>query len=211
MAEEFVKERILNAGRESFFALGFSKVTMDELATQLGISKKTMYKYFPSKDDLADAVMNWHLREMAVKIKEIVNADVDYLDKLHNLWMYMAEIYSRVSKQCQDDIRKNRPELWKRIEEFRRESILSNFSKLVDEGVRRGILRSDINKDILVLMYLNATQGIINPDILMKHSFSATEAYKTILSIIFDGILHDSARSQYRTKVASDQPTVRVK
>ena len=54
--EEETKERIVQRARDEFFAHGFSKVTMDELCDELGISKKTMYEHFNSKDELLDAV-----------------------------------------------------------------------------------------------------------------------------------------------------------
>ena len=113
---------------------------------------------------------------------------------------------SQISKQFQDDLQRFRPDLWKRINDFRREQIIANISKFFDEGIRLGFLRGDINRDILVLVYLSAVQGVINPDVLLHHPFTGEEAFKTIISVIFDGILTDKARKQYGIKFEGRLP-----
>src|SRR5712692_6638673 len=192
--QDNIKERIIEKGREKFFSMGFSKVTMDEIALDLGISKKTFYKHFASKDELLEAVMERRMISVSSKFKEIYDAPIDFMEKLHNLWIFVGNTMSQVSKQFQDDLRRFRPDLWKRIDDFRREQIIANISKFFDEGIRLGVLRDDINRDILVLVYLSAVQGIINPDVLVRHPFTGEEAFKTIIRVIFDGILTDRAR-----------------
>ncbi len=205
MTDENIKERIISSAQERFFALGFSKVTMDELVSQLGISKKTMYKFFASKDELVQAITEWQMIHVASKVKEIVNSPTDFIEKMHNLWTFMGEMYSRMSKQYHDDMRRFRPDLWKRIEEFRHENLIENATKLIDEGIKLGVFRADVNKEILVLMYVSAVHGIINPDVLISHPFSAEEAFKTILRVIFDGILTDQARQYYRSRFTNEK------
>ncbi len=198
--QDNIKERIIEKGREKFLSMGFSKVTMDEIALDLGISKKTFYKHFASKDELLEAVMERRMISVSSKFKEIYDAPIDFMEKLHNLWIFVGNTMSQVSKQFQDDLRRFRPDLWKRIDDFRREQIIANISKFFDEGIRLGVLRDDINRDILVLVYLSAVQGVINPDVLVRHPFTGEEAFKTIIRVIFDGILTDRAREQHPGK-----------
>ena len=181
--------------------MGFSKVTMDELVDQLGISKKTMYQYFRSKDELIEAVIEWQFIHVGARLKEIMNSSMDFVDKLYSLWTMIGEVLSRFSKQFQDDLRRFRHDLWRRIEKIRRENILTNFTKLVDEGMNLGLIRTDVNKEVLLHIYLSTVQGVINPEVLVQHSFSAEEAFKTILRVLLDGILTDSARQKFRKRI----------
>jgi AcrR family transcriptional regulator len=208
MNENNLRQRIIEAGRERFFASGFSKVTMDELVADLGISKKTMYKHFPSKDELVDAITDWQMIHVASRVKEIVNSPIGFIERIHNLWSFIGEMQSRISRQYRDDMRRFRPDLWKRIEDFRREHLIENATKLVDEGRRLGIFRQDVNKEILVLMYVSAIQAVLNPEVLVQHSFSAKEAFEAILRVMFDGTLTDDGRLAYRSKFCPhDNPT----
>jgi AcrR family transcriptional regulator len=208
MNEDNLRQRIIEAGRDRFFAMGFSKVTMDELVGELGISKKTMYKYFPSKDELVDAITDWQMIHVASRVKEIMDSPVGFVERIHHLWLFIGEMFSRVSQQYRDDIRRFRPDLWKRIEDFRREHLIENAAKFVDEGRSLGIFRQDVNKDILVLTYVSAVQAVLNPEVLAQHSFSAQEAFEAILHVMFDGILTDEGRLEYRRRFCPhDNPT----
>lgn len=198
---EISKQRVIEHARERFFAAGFSKVTMDELSQDLGISKKTMYQYFASKDDLLNAVIDWQVKEIGSNVKNISDSPDDFITKLYLMWTAVGRMACRVSKQMLDDVRRHRPDLWKRIEEMRKQIIQDSMGRMVDEGVRRDLVRSDVNKEVMILMYISSVQGVVNPDILTNNSFSTEEALKTILRVFLDGILTESARKQFHKKI----------
>lgn len=204
--EDNLKDRIIEKSREKFFSSGFSKVTMDEIALELGISKKTLYKYFPSKDRLLEEIIQRQIFWVSGQIHQIVTAEIDFIEKLHRLWTFMGQMLSQIGKPFQDDIRRLKPELWKRVDQFRREKIFANFTRLFAEGAQLGALRSNVNTEILVRMYANSIQGIINPDVLSHSSFSGEEAFRNILSILFEGILSDTARKHYQEKIGLENP-----
>lgn len=207
--ENGVRQRILEAGRSYFFSRGLSKVTMDDLASKLGISKKTVYKHFPSKDSLANSILDWQVREVDARVQEILASDDEYFSKLSRLWSYLAGAYTQISEQCQDDVRRVRPDMWKRLEAFRREHIISHFRRILDEGIRLGYVRADVKKEILIRTYLSAIQGVINPEVLMQHSFSAAEAFESIMHVLFDGVLADRNREMFRRQFALHEPPSR--
>src|SRR5215468_11664853 len=72
-----VRQRIVDAARAHFFSHGFRRVTMDDLAEELGISKKTLYAYFPGKFDLLEAVLADKLKGVEATLKEVTRADPD--------------------------------------------------------------------------------------------------------------------------------------
>lgn len=192
-----LRERVIEKGREKFFSQGFSKVTMDEIALDLGISKKTLYKYFESKDALLEAVVQRQILSIGARVQAIVTAEVDFIEKLHRLFAFMGNTIAYVSQRFQDDLKRIKPELWERIDRFRREKILSNFSLLLEEGKQKGMLRSDIHKEIIILMFLTVVPGIINPAVLSRSSFSAEEAFRSMIKVFFEGVLTEEARNAF--------------
>jgi AcrR family transcriptional regulator len=201
MSEENLKDRIIVAARERFMAMGFSKVTMDELVRQLGISKKTMYQHFRSKDELLEAVVEWQIIEISGKLRTIMDSPGDFAEKLLGLWALIGNMLSRFSKQMQDDLRRFRPDLWKRIDEVRRKNVRANFALLIDDGIRMNFIRPDVNKDLLMLIFLNSVSGILNPEVLVDQPFTAEQAFKTIFRVLLDGVLTDKAREHFRKKM----------
>jgi AcrR family transcriptional regulator len=201
MDEFQVRERIVEQAREKFFANGFSKVTMDELVQELGISKKTLYQYFPSKDDLVNAVIEWQIIRFSTEIHRIVDTPGDFIEKIYTMYSTIGRMICKISKQFQDDIRRLRPDLWNKIDAVRSKLIYGGFSGMLDEGIRLGMVRGDLNRDIILLMYTTAIQGIVNPEVLVRSSFSGEEAFLTILRVFFDGILTGPARELFHKKI----------
>jgi AcrR family transcriptional regulator len=202
-----VKQRIIEHARDRFFSGGFSKVTIDELAEELGISKKTIYQHFQSKDELIDRVVDGQLSENAAKIDAIVNAPDEFMEKLYALWIAVGRLACRISGSVLADLRKHRPDLWKRIDDMRKKVMLRNITRMIDEGIARGSVRVDVHKEVIILMYLSSIQGVVNPDVLAESSFSAEEALKSILTVFFEGILTDRARKEFHTMVSHQKVT----
>lgn len=192
------KERILEASRERFFEHGFGKVTLDEISADLGMSKKTLYKFFPSKEDLVKAVVHLTMQNVKRQVESIVTSDKPVVEKFSELLAFIGRIWGRAGRQLPIDMKRFFPALWKEVEAFRREHVLSNIRKLFFQAKQEGILKTEVDPDLLMLMFLNCVEGILNPTTLAEHSFSLTEAFRGIFRILFEGALTESARQQFR-------------
>lgn len=195
-----IKQRIIQKAAELFPVYGFSKVTLDELSEELGISKKTIYRYFAGKDEIADAVYRWMVLSVKERLEEIMKEPIDYLDRLYMLCEFIGQFLSRMHKPAQKDLIKHRPDLWKKIELYRKQEVFPIFESVLDEGVRLGILRRDIRKDLSLLIITSTVEGVLTPEVLVHKPFSAEDAFRGIIDIFFNGILTDKARAYYRKR-----------
>ena len=196
-----IKERILLAARDEFFTHGFSKVTVNEIASKTGMSKKTIYKHFDSKDALVHAVTKATMNEMRACCEEITrNEEVDFVDKLRQMMTLIGLQYSKLGRPLIEDLQKNAPHIWKHIDEFRRERIQNDFGNLLREGMRKRMFRSDIDEQLILLIYSNAIQTIINPETLMNLPFTVVQVFEAIMKVIYEGILTDEAKGKYLSR-----------
>ncbi len=184
----------METSKKIFFSRGFSKVTVDELAEELGVSKKTIYANFESKDKILSAVLESHMAEIVGKTDEILNSSDDFIGRLYNLCALISEAISQKSPEFMSDLQKNRGDLWQKLEEHRRVGVLSTSSRLMEEGMKLGLIRRDVDKEITNLVLLHSISGIINPKTLGKKSFDGALAFDGIMGILFEGILTDKAR-----------------
>ena len=184
----FMKNRIIDTAEKRFSQYGFKRVTMDDIASDLGISKKTLYKHFKSKEDIAWAVKERMHRDID---KLLQRAKREIPDPILRFKKIIAEVTSRVSiigSAFMTDIKKEIPDLWRQCEEFREREIYEYIGGILEEGVKKGKIRKDIDTKIAVMAYLGAIRMIIQPEILMKNQFSIEDAFNNILKIFLEGI-----------------------
>ena len=196
-----IRERILEEARSLFFRFGFSKVTMEETAAALGMSKKTLYQYFPSKEDLLQAVTRCHMDEIDDELGTLCGRkDMDPIEKLKGLMDFIAGIYGKMSDALVHDLRRTAPEIWKQVEECRREHIFNDFGTLIKEGRKKGMFRKDVEERLFVLIYFHAVQGLMNPKSLSGLPFKPSQVFDAIVKALFEGLLTEKARVEYHAK-----------
>ncbi len=191
------KMRLLNAAREKFLTAGFSKVTMDEIAGDLGMSKKTVYKFFPTKEDLLHGVLRSMMLYMENRLEKIVSSDDTFETKLANVLMLIGGLVRRIRPQFMLDMKRSAPRLWEELEAFRRDHMFPKVKRIFEQAREEGVLKSDVDVNLFFLVFLHGMQGIINPQTLTEQSFSADEAFRGILRILFLGALSSTAEQQY--------------
>lgn len=193
------KQRIIEAVRDRILIEGFSRLSVDEIAAMFGMSKKTFYKFFPTKEDLIHQIAERIMAEARANMSRIVGSDKDFIAKLHELMSFVMLQSNRIGKALQDDVQRYAPDLWKRIEEFRTRRISEVFSHLVEQGIKEGYVRSDVNTRVFLLAVLGAVRAVINPTVLVQESFSAHDAVQNMLTLFFTGILTDQGRTELKT------------
>jgi AcrR family transcriptional regulator len=198
MSELQEKDRIIETARDRFFQNGISKVTVDEIAEDLGMSKKTVYKFFPSKDDILQGVVRFMMRFIERNIDAIVKSNRPFEQKMTDLLSLVGSMMSKVSLQFQKDLQRFAPDLWKEMENFRREHLFTKIEKMFIQAKHEGVFRSDLDHKLFMLVFLNSMQGIVNPKTLSENAFSAELAFKGIFKILFEGVLTDESRAKYR-------------
>lgn len=196
MTEPETKSNILTAAEEMFLLHGYSKVTMEEIAAGLGISKKTLYKFFPNKKELLRELMTKRQCEFMDHIEVIwKREDLDFVGKFRNTLDFVGERSSKMNKF--QDVQKIAPEIWREIHDFKKGKIFEKVRRLFEAGFETGIFRSDVERDIVILVYTNAVESIVNPEALSELPCTAGQAFEAISKIIFEGILTEEGRSKY--------------
>ncbi len=202
LSELELKERILTAAREYFFTNGFSKVTMEEFAQSMGMSKKTIYKFFPGKDDIVKAITREQLGAIHHQCECFRNdSSMKFIDRVKSTIGYLTTEMQKMKPQFYIDVQRTMPELWKEVDNFRHEKVTNDFALMVQQGVDLGIFRSDVNVRVFVLMYASAMQSIVNPEVLSHLPLNLSQAYQAAITVFFEGMMTDDGRTKYRNKL----------
>lgn len=183
------KKRILNTARKIFFTIGYSKTTMDELSTELRMSKKTLYQFFNSKQILLEAVIYDFFQEFQNKINQLLEKNNHNGLGIFKQFLFLVQSQiSQFNIHAFDDIRKNNPDAWQKINQLRKSMINGKLRELLKQGKKDGTIRKDVDLDIIVLIILNTIQSIAIPEVISQYSYSTKEILEIISTIIMDGI-----------------------
>ncbi len=193
---EFGQQRIVEAARAHFFCHGFRSVTMDQLAEELGISKKTLYAHFPGKIELLEAVLADKFAGVEVKLNEIARAHPhDFSTALHELLANMQRELDEIKPPFVRDMRQKAPHVFKVIER-RRAALIERFvGKLFIEGQRAGMVRKDVPAKLTIEILLAIVQAIMNPLKMEELGMTPKEGFAGILKIVLEGALTRRGRT----------------
>jgi AcrR family transcriptional regulator len=193
--ENTARERIVAAARQRFFALGFRGVTMDDLAAELAMSKKTLYAHFATKASLVEAVLQAKFQEAEEGLKRITaNCSEDFVASLHELLAYMQSHTEEIRPSFLRDVQREAPELFTLIDRRRRDLVQRYFGKLLGEGRRAGIIRKDIPTRLVIEILLGAAQAIVKQ--LPELDLTPRVALSSILTVVLEGVIIQEGRAR---------------
>ena len=192
---DFNRQRIVDAARAHFFSHGFRSVTMDDLAEELGISKKTLYAHFPGKIELLEDVLADKFAGVEAKLKEATRAHPhDFPATLHALLANTQRELDEIKPPFVRDMRQKAPHVFKVVERRRAALIERSFGRLFIEGQRAGMVRKDVPARLIIEIMLAMVQAIMNPPKMEELGMMPKEGFSGILKIVLEGALTTKGR-----------------
>ncbi len=169
---------------------------MDELAEELGMSKKTLYAHFPGKIELLEAVLADKFAGVEAKLNGIIHAHPhDFSTALHELLANTQRELDEIKPPFVRDMRQKAPHVFKVIERRRAALIERFFGKLFIEGQRAGMVRKDVPAKLTIEILLAIVQAIMNPVKMEELGMTPKEGFAGILKIILEGALTRRGRT----------------
>ena len=202
-----IKKQILEKAKLEFAKYGYSNVKTDTIAQLVGISKKTLYNYFNSKEELLVTILDNELQRIKSLIKSLINDletnEFDFIEILIRLWNIMSDSSSLLTKEFFEDISKSLPKQWEKLENFRKDQMKLNFGRIHTIGVQKGYVKSNINKDILYLIFYNSLHNILVPEIVSNLPLTTKDTLQNIFDVLLTGVLTDIGNKKYNEKTKS--------
>jgi AcrR family transcriptional regulator len=197
--KQSIAKRILEVARQHLMHSGTVAMRMDDLSGELGMSKKTIYNYFESKDALIDAVIEELGRSIRERFEKVLSDP--HLDSTEKLCLVLDEVGSRLSKispSLLKDLRKNMPTVYRKIDELRSRNIPIVFARLIQQGIAEGLIKPDIDPIFAGQFWLQAIRGLLDPDVLERTQLTPKQTLEKSVHLFFNGLLTDAGNQKYR-------------
>lgn len=196
--ENPVVARITAQARSHFFEHGYSQCTMDELAAELGMSKKTLYVHFPSKEAIMTAVIDDLGREIRASADALLaNRQLTFAEKLRGFAEGMVERLTKTNPRLLRDLQRFAPKLFQKITEMRERSIPYVFGRFIEEGQLAGMVRTDLRTDFAVAFFLSAMNGLAQPATMARLGLTPRDIAPRAIELFFGGLLTPAGRQEH--------------
>lgn len=161
---------------------------MDDLAAELGMSKKTLYGCFKSKIELLRAVMLQKIKESEMRFEQL-GREGNVTQEMEALLAAFGASTEEIRPRFVRDLQRDAPELFQLVEQHRQTLIRRHFKHLFDRGRRTGAIRRDIPVELMIEILLGTTEAIVNPRKVLELNLTPRAAYSAVLRVVLQGIM----------------------
>ncbi|MFV0237306.1 MAG: TetR/AcrR family transcriptional regulator [Flavobacteriales bacterium] len=151
------KEKILEKSSELFLSIGVKAITMDDVASSLCMSKKTLYNHFQTKKVLIKETLTYFFSCIDQIIEEIDSCNLNAIEK----WLIVSEKISLVDEgNCSLQIKKYYPDIFEEVQKQQWKMIQRNFRKNLSQGMLEGLFRENFDMDLFIRIYYSSALSI---------------------------------------------------
>ncbi len=193
-----IKERIIAKAREQFFRYGVKSVTMDDIASELGISKKTIYQHYEDKDAIVNQLMLGEMANDKCEWEALNQNSKNVIEKTVKSMDIFKQVFSEINPSTFFDIKKYHPKTWELFQEHKQNFILGAIKQDLIEGIEQGFFRPEIKVDILAKMRMEQIELGFDPQIYPPNKFTVVEVELTLLDHFIRGVLTEKGLEVYQ-------------
>ncbi|MCT4560930.1 MAG: TetR/AcrR family transcriptional regulator [Crocinitomicaceae bacterium] len=198
------REEILIGATNVFMSYGIKSVTMDDLARELGISKKTIYLYFKDKNDLIESILNEHLSKDQNRCIEVREDAENAIESFYKVISMVMENMGRIHPSVFYDLQKYHPKAWVKVEEHQTVFVREVIRRNIERGRQEGMYRADFDAEILAQMYVKLTDAAIRREIKDVQKDDLAHVFNEIISLIVHSMITEKGK-QYISQKQKDQ------
>jgi len=198
------KETIVNTAHDLFLRYGFKHITMDHIAQEIGISKKTIYQFFKDKKELVYVATKHSFAEEAQMIEEVTKNSTNAVHELFMVSQHLREKMSKMHPFILLDLKRYYRNAWNLFKECKEDIFQSQIYKLLVRGIAEGNFRKDIDPKVLTAMRMSQVEMVFDQDVFPADEFDFRTVQFQLLDHFIHGILTDKGRKVYNEYIQNN-------
>ncbi len=182
------ENKILQKSKELFMRMGIRAVSMDDIATQTGISKKTIYQYYADKDELVDAVMKEEEESVHRDSKECLALSNNAIEEI---LLNLSRVYNRFAQMnpvILSDMERFHTKAHKRFQQMKYKHLYTVIQNNINRGIKEGLYRKELNVDVITRYRLESIMIPFNLNVFPPSSFGLAEVTKELMEHFLIGL-----------------------
>lgn len=192
-----IKDKILKGSEKLFMKYGIRSISMDDIARELSISKKTLYQYFVDKDELVMLVAKNHMGGVQDEFDAITTQAENAIHELHLIAICLKRDMEQTNPIVVRDVQKFHPKAWELMEEFRTGKMFNSVMRNLKQGIKDGHFRSDFNPRIIATLRLALIHLPFDENVFPAHQFNLAEVHSELFEHFVFGITTEKGKKLY--------------
>ncbi len=194
-----VKEKIIEAASTLFMSYGVKSVTMDDIAKNLAVSKKTIYQEFADKNELVLLFAERHLLRYESEFHKIGSNASNAIEELYLTSLCLRKIVEETSPNVMYDLKKYHTKAWNHYLGYKESLFKDNVKKVIERGMKEGLFRANIDSEVLSTVRIEEVQLCFNLDLFPKEKFSMAQVQIQVFQNFVLGLLTDKGRELWNS------------
>ncbi len=166
-----IKNKILQAAFKLFMRNGIKSVSMDDIALSLGVSKKTLYRWFENKDQLVVAMLQEHLDKMEADCCTFCTEAKNAIEELFQIMQMIRQQLAGIHPSVFYDLQKYHQPAWQIWTTYKNKFIMQQITQNLQAGIEQGLYRTDFDLEIIARLRLAQMEDVFNPEIFPPEKF----------------------------------------
>jgi len=180
---------------------GIKGITMDDVANELGISKKTLYQYVTDKDDLVGKFIDFEIEIRQEEICRCFKTGFNSIEELFEISIFMNKIIRSQNPATEHDLKKYYPHHYEKIVKARREGVYNYILMNLKKGKEEGLYRKEIDNEIIAKLYLSRSESIHTNDLFTVEEFTSFRLFVELLTYHIRGIATEKGINVLEKKI----------
>ncbi len=195
---------ILAQSAQLFMRLGIRSVNMDDVAKELGMSKKTLYKYVKDKNDLVHQVFSEYLRCEEQMVSNILTENDNAIDEIIGITKFVSEQLGNIHPAVLFDMQKYYPDVWSLMEKHKQNFIYSCTLNNLERGMKQGYYRSNLNADVIARLYVAKIDVVLDSAVFPSQEYQLAEVHMEWMRYHIRGIATRKGIDYLKAKLKSE-------
>jgi len=183
-----MRDKILDSSKNLFLNLGFKSVTMDEIASNLGVSKKTIYKFFKNKTELVKAVTDHMFDIICEGIDVICQKKLNPIEEIFSIKRMVMQHLKDEKSSPQYQLQKYYPKIYGSLKTKQFQKLQETIKENLKTGVHLGLFRDNIDVEFIARIYFYGMIGIKDQEVFPLSNFSMNDLMLNYLEYHLRGI-----------------------
>ena len=194
------REHIIKTAGEMFFRLGIRSVSIDDICRELGMSKKTFYVYFSSKDELIEYLLQANVDQMEQKMRTTMgSSDFSGIVKKFTKWVTTEKEDVRKVPQLVYDLKKYYPQQYNAFQQKSFTIQQQYIEQFIERGITAGLVRANINKEYASHLFAKIyTDALRDFELIESKGHNLPQFSRVATDILMRGILSEEGLKLYQ-------------